>query len=119
MRGQAQVVGASPSHCTTAPLTYAGWVQFEWDPAKNLASVRKHGLDFGEVFQVFESETECLDIFDEEHSVLEERVITIGPVRRGVVLVVWTERELDIRQVVGARGATVLERELYQRHMEQ
>jgi uncharacterized DUF497 family protein len=32
-----------------------------------------------------------LEIFDDEHSIVEERFIAIGPIRRGLVLIVWTE----------------------------
>ncbi len=96
-----------------------GHVLFEWDPAKDEANQRKHGVGFAEAVEVFEREDECLDIFDEAHSLHEERFITIGPVERGLVLVVWTERELDVVRVISARWAISRERELYRRRMEQ
>ncbi len=68
--------------------------------------------------RVFDSEDLCLDIFDESHSDTEERFITIGPVRDGLVLVVWTERELDVVRVISARWAAASERDLYRHHME-
>jgi len=99
-------------------LTYPWGVDFEWDRAKDLENQRKHGISFAEAVRVFDSEERCLDIFDEVHSDAEERFITIGPVRDDLVLVVWTERELDVVRVISARWATAAERDLYRRHME-
>ena len=93
-------------------------MEFEWDPAKDLENQRKHGLSFGDAVRVFDSEDLCLDIFDESHSDTEERFITIGPVHDGLVLVVWTEREMDIVRLISARWATASERDLYRQHME-
>ena len=93
-------------------------MRFEWDPAKSRANKLKHGIDFEEAVRLFDHESECLDIFDEAHSIDEERFITIGPVQRGLVLVAWTERELEIVRVISARWATPGERDLYHRHME-
>ena len=31
-------------------------MQFEWDEAKNLANIQKHGIDFADVPLVFENE---------------------------------------------------------------
>jgi hypothetical protein len=99
-------------------MTYPEVVDFEWNPANDLENQRKHGISFADAVRVFDSEELCLDIFDEVHSDTEERFITIGPVRDGLVLVVWTEREMDIVRVIGARWATTTERDLYRRHME-
>ena len=91
---------------------------FDWDPDKEAANRRRHGLGFEEAVRVFEREAECLEIFDEDHSTLEERFITIGPVASGLVLVVWTERDVDVVRVISARYATVREQELFRSHME-
>lgn len=93
-------------------------MEFEWDPAKDLDNQRKHGLSFVEAARVFEAEELCLDIFDESHSDIEERFITIGPLLDGLVLVVWTEREVDIVRLISARWATAAERDLYRHQME-
>ena len=99
-------------------MTYHEGVDFGWDPAKDLENQRKHGISFAEAARVFDSEEQCLDIFDEAHSDAEERFITIGPVRDDLVLVVWTEREIDVVRVISARWASAQERDLYRRHME-
>jgi uncharacterized DUF497 family protein len=49
-------------------------------------------------------------LFDEAHSVDEERFIAIGPISRGVVLVVWTEQDEDTIRIISARRATKRER---------
>ncbi|MEZ4266914.1 MAG: BrnT family toxin [Myxococcota bacterium] len=92
---------------------------FDWDPAKNRANQKKHGLSFEDAVGVFEAEGDALELFDEKHSEFEDRFITIGPIQGGLVLVIWTERVDDIIRVISARWATLSERRLYRRHMEQ
>jgi uncharacterized protein len=79
--------------------------QFEWDEAKNLANQRKHGLSFEEASGVFRSASH-LEFFDDHHSELEDRFVTVGQIARGVVLVVWTERDDDTVRIISARYAT-------------
>ena len=45
-------------------------------------------------------------------------MIAIGLVRRGVIVIVWTERHEDTIRIISARWATSRERLLYARHME-
>ena len=94
-------------------------MKFSWDPEKDLNNRRKHGIGFADAVRVFESDTECLDIRDDSHSGGEERFITIGPRGDRLVLVVWTERDLETVHVISARWATRRERGLYQRRMEE
>lgn len=94
-------------------------MMFEWDPEKDRRNQKKHGLRFEDAVQVFAEDEEALELFDERHSDLEDRFITIGPVQGGIVLVVWTEREDGRIRVISARWATPNERRLYHRHMEQ
>jgi uncharacterized DUF497 family protein len=93
-------------------------MRFEWDPEKNRINQQKHGVSFEEAVRVFDAEDEALDLFDERHSDSEDRFITIGPIRGGLVLVVWTERMEDVIRVISARWATPGEKRLYRRHME-
>ncbi len=73
-------------------MTYHLFVEIIWDDAKNRANKRKHGVSFAEASELFTSGIDYLEIFDEAHSDLEDRFIAIGPIRRGLVLIVWTER---------------------------
>lgn len=93
-------------------------MRFEWDEAKNVANQGKHGIAFEEACELFSSDHEYLELFDDAHSNVEDRFIAIGPIRRGLVLVVWTERDEDVIRVISARWATSRERHLYVQHME-
>ncbi|MFL6245661.1 MAG: BrnT family toxin [Thermoanaerobaculia bacterium] len=89
-----------------------------WDDAKNLANQRNHDISFEEASCLFTSGTDYLEIFDEDHSVTEDRFIAIGPIRRGLVLVVWTERDDETIRIISARWATNSEQTLYRSHLE-
>ncbi|MBV9493217.1 MAG: BrnT family toxin [Acidobacteria bacterium] len=89
-------------------------MQVVWDEPKNTANLKKHGLSFEEASELFTSGTNYLEIFDFEHSIAEDRFIAIGPIRRGMVLVVWTERDEDVLRIISARRATRNENELYE-----
>ncbi len=93
-------------------------MRVEWDPTKNLANQRKHDVSFGEAAELLTSGRDYLEVFDAHHSELEDRFIAIGVVRRGVVLVVWTERDEDMR-IISARWATNREQQMYREYMEQ
>lgn len=62
---------------------------------------------------LFLSGEDYLEIFDEAHSAAEDRFVAIGPIARGLVLVVWTEWEDDIVRIVSARWATPTELTLF------
>ncbi len=94
-------------------------MRVEWDPTKDLANQRKHDASFGEAAELLTSEREYLEIFDAHHSELENRFIAIGVVRRGVVLVIWTERDEEVIRIISARWATGREKRMYRDHMEQ
>ena len=96
-----------------------GVMSVEWDHAKDLGNQLKHAVSFGEAAELFTSGRDYLEIFDTRHSELEDRFIAIGVVRRGVVLVVWTEREEDVVRIISARWATSREEQMYRRHLEQ
>lgn len=90
-----------------------------WDAAKNLANQRKHGLSFEEAQELFLSGRDYLEIFDDAHSDTEDRFIAIGPIARGLVLVVWTERDEDTVRIISARWATKREQGLYLQYLEE
>ena len=92
-------------------------VRFEWDESKNLANQLKHNVSFEEARALFESGVEYLEMFDAEHSESEERFIAIGPIPRGVVIVIWTERAEGIVRIISARMASRRESELFRERM--
>lgn len=84
-------------------MAYVLTVRFEWDDVKDLLNREKHGISFAEARRLFESGVDYLEIFDSEHSDLEDRFIAIGPIDRGLVVIVYTEREEDTVRIIGAR----------------
>lgn len=86
---------------------------FEWDPAKALSNLRKHGVSFDEATGVF-GDPLALDIHDPLHSDDEDRFVIIGTSLRGrLLVVVFTERNDRIR-LISARKATPRERKTYE-----
>lgn len=94
-------------------------MRFEWDLEKEKINRQKHSVGFREARELLEADTDYLEIFDESHSDDEERFIAIGPVRRGIIVVVWTERTEDTVRIISARTATKREIQLYREYMEE
>jgi uncharacterized DUF497 family protein len=91
-------------------------VYIEWDPAKDRVNRAKHDLSFQEASELLLNATECLEIYDEAHSVEEERFIAVGPIRAGLIAVVYTVRDDDLIRILSARMATRIERALFWRY---
>jgi hypothetical protein len=88
-------------------------VEFEWDPEKAAANVKRRGITFTEAAGVLHDPLSTT-FPDETHSEEEARYLTIGASHRGRVLVVaHTERNEAIR-IISARRATRREREFYE-----
>ena len=106
------------------PLTYSvnglhsAAVEFEWDEDKARRNQLRHGLSFLEATELFASSADYLAIFDEDHSEDEDRFIAIGPIARGVIVVVHTEPAEEVIRIISARPATRREVELYRRYMD-
>jgi uncharacterized protein len=99
-----------------------GWrYDFEWDPAKAKQNLRKHGVSFERAATVF-LDPNALSIFDTKHSSGEDRWITLGTDRQGVMLVVShtfreaREQTASIR-IITSRKATRAERRQYGKQM--
>ena len=86
----------------------------EWDPRKNAANKRKHGVSFEEASTVFGDERALL-LDDPDHSDEEDRFIILGLSASLSTLVVchcYREAEEVIR-IISARKATKAERTEY------
>jgi uncharacterized DUF497 family protein len=104
------------------PLTYSAnglhcRGEVTWDRAKNLANQKRHGISFQEASELFRSGVDYLEQFDDDHSDVEDRFIAIGPIRRGLVMVVWTERDGDVVRIISARWATGNEQTLFRSYI--
>jgi uncharacterized DUF497 family protein len=92
-------------------------MRFAWDPGKNRKNQAKHGLSFEEASELFRSGVGYLEIYDEEHSEQEDRFIAIGPIKRGVIVVAYTEPDDDLLRLLSARLATRSERQQFKTHL--
>ena len=86
---------------------------FEWDERKARSNLGKHGVSFEEAATIF-GDRLSLTIPDPEHSLTEERYITMGKALTGKLLVVvHTDRGDNIR-IISARRASRRERRFYE-----
>ena len=88
-------------------------VKFEWDPVKDAANRRKHGISFEEASSLFRNPDGWLERIDELHGDDEDRFAAIGLITRGVATVVYVERDEDVIRLVSARFATRREIRMY------
>jgi uncharacterized protein len=90
---------------------------FDWDPAKAASNAVKHGVSFEEAMTVFHDPL-ARSILDRDHSVDEERWVTLGEASTGNLLVVvhtWTDIEPDRSavRIISARRPTPNEARQY------
>ena len=91
-------------------------MQFEWNPAKASANLRKHGVSFDEAQSVFYDEF-AIQYFDDAHSGSEERFIMLGmsDMARLLVVVHCERCGGDVVRIISARKATANEATHYAR----
>ena len=85
---------------------------FQWDSDSDKAAPnwKKHKVDFEDAALVFADENR-IERYDYEHSIDEDRYITIGKVEN-ILFVIYTERG-EITRLISARRATAQERSDY------
>ena len=84
-------------------------MRFEWDRAKASSNIKKHRVSFDEAMTVFYDPLSAT-FNDPDHSVGEQRLLTVGYSFRGRLLVIsYTELEAVVR-IISARRATAKER---------
>jgi len=91
-------------------------MEFQWDSLKNQANIMEHGISFEEASELFELPDDLiLEVYDYKHSLNEDRIISIGPIHRGVIVVVSVERnEGNVIRLISARFATKREQQRYE-----
>ena len=89
-------------------------IKFEWDPRKDRANQKKHGVSFEEAQSVFFDEN-AVQFYDEDHSEREDRFIMLGlSIRSRILVVCHCERESgDVIRIISARKATKSESKYY------
>lgn len=65
-------------------------MRFEWDEAKNETNIRKYGIDFKDVLDVFKHP--IMTLRDDRLDYGEERWINIGWIKALIGVVVYTEQ---------------------------
>jgi len=86
---------------------------FEWDPEKARANVRKHGVSFEEAATVF-GDDEAWTYPDDIHSIAEVRLIMIGMSHRERLLTVSYTYRGENTRIISARNALPPEKRLYE-----
>ena len=88
-------------------------VNFEWDPGKARQNRRKHRVSFQEAATVF-GDPLAVTYPDPDHSVSEQRFITVGMSGAGrVLMLAHLDRNENIR-IISARKTTRRERKHYE-----
>jgi uncharacterized DUF497 family protein len=88
-------------------------MEFEWDTKKAAGNVKRHGVSFKEAATVF-GDPSAFTFNDPDHSLNEQRFITIGFSEKGRLLIVaHADRAASVR-IISARETTRTERNLYE-----
>ncbi|MCX5906902.1 MAG: BrnT family toxin [Deltaproteobacteria bacterium] len=92
---------------------------YEWDPVKAKQNQKKHQVSFQRAAEIFRDPL-SISIPDDEHSLTEERWITMGEdSRKAILVVVHTFQAIDEKssniRIISARKATRKEMKHYRR----
>ena len=88
-------------------------MEFEWDPRKNGANIRKHGVTFIEAATVF-SDVLSITVPDPDHSQEEDRYIIIGMSGQNRLLMVAHMERGECIRIISAREPTRSEKRDYE-----
>ncbi len=84
---------------------------FEWDESKNIINYQKHGIYFEEAIEIFKGD--CLTWVDGRQECNEVREVTIGQLKKNVVIVIIHTDRLGVVRIISARKANKKERRTY------
>lgn len=85
-------------------------MEFEWDEAKRLANIAKHGIDFYDAKAALEDAPVML--VDDRKDYGERRCIAAGQAKGHILIVVFTVRN-GVFRIISARKANSRERRKY------
>ena len=91
---------------------------YEWDPTKAAANVKKHRVSFEEAASVF-LDASAFTFWDPDHSVDEDREITIGRSAQQRILFVAHAASGGRIRIISARRATSRERRQYEERIDE
>lgn len=90
-------------------------MNYQWDPIKAKANVKKHGVEFADAVGVFDDPNAIT--MEDPDSEREQRFLSIGLDVLGRILVVaYTYRGDDVR-LISARKATNKEARIYEKRI--
>ena len=88
-------------------------MRFEWDDDKNNVNIRKHGIDFADVSQIFDGP--MLVDLDDREDYGESRWIGTGWLGDILIVVVWAEPRENAVRFISTRKANEHERRRYEK----
>lgn len=88
-------------------------MEFIWNPGKAAKNLRRHGISFHEAATLF-SDPLSTTVYDPDHSVEENRYITVGISQHGRTLMVAHTGQNDHVRIISARQLTPRERRQYE-----
>jgi len=89
-------------------------MEFEWDPKKAAANIRKHSVSFEEAVTVFD-DILSFTYDDDLHSRTERRYATLGMSDKGRILVIAHTMRVELVRIISARDATPREKRWYEK----
>lgn len=75
-------------------------MRFMWDPAKNAANLRRHGIAFRDAAPIFDGPT--VERTDDRYDYGEVRIYAMGLVNGIEITVIYTDRDRDERHIISA-----------------
>lgn len=88
-------------------------MEFEWDPKKAAANLRKHRVSFYEAASVFSDPLSSV-YKDPDHSAHEQRFLIVGRSTNGRLLMVAFVERGDRIRLINSRTLTRREKKLYE-----
>lgn len=85
--------------------------RFEWDEKKNIVNIKKHGIAFEEILDVFD-DPHFLVRYDDKHSDKEDRYRGIGCIN-GLLIVITTFTERTRTRIISVQRADNTVKEFY------
>ncbi|MDQ1354190.1 MAG: uncharacterized protein QG657_4499 [Acidobacteriota bacterium] len=89
-------------------------MEFEWDPRKAAANIRKHNVSIQEAVTIF-GDPLAITFEDPDHSLNEKRYITFGLSQQNRLLIVSHTERGDRTRIINARLLTRKERRIYEK----
>ena len=88
-------------------------MRFEWDSEKEKQNIKEHKISFDEAVTVFYDPL-AATFYDPDHSIDEDRFITVGYSSQGRLFVVSHMEGRDAIRIISARPATISERKRHE-----